>query len=501
MADMVLAFYRRPGPPLVEIRHLEAGSRFYDSVETGYPMEPMSYPTVLEVTPGSPAALAGFQIGDSFVSVNGVCPSDVIEYQQLVDEPDLMIETERNGVAQRYGIEKRAGAPLGLRLDASIFDRVQTCDNHCEFCFIYQLPPGMRKSLYLKDDDYRLSFLYGNFTTLTRFTELDLSRVVEERLGPLYVSIHTTDPTVRTGMLRNPRGATSLRWLRALLDNGTVIHGQIVLCPTVNSGDVLERTLAEIVGRYAGLESVGIVPLGISKYNTEPGLVPHTKETARLDLEIISAWQEIALQRHGRRLFFASDELYLLAEAEIPVSDAYEEYAQHENGIGMVRAFYDELDRIEHGTRGGKPVVTGEWRSIPAAPALGYRAERSGHDRPRDSGDGDVVVLTGRYGSAALRPVVDRLQDIAGRTIRLLEVDNRFFAGNVGVAGLMVGEDLVRTLQSDEGPAGVYLIPDVAVVGDTFLDNVSVESVARVAKAPVRIVETTVVGLLEGAAA
>ncbi|VAW04778.1 Possible Fe-S oxidoreductase, partial [hydrothermal vent metagenome] len=163
----------------------------------------MSYPTVLEVTPGSPAALAGLQIGDSFVTVNGVCPSDVIEYQQLIDDPDLVIETERNGVVHQAEIEKRAGEPLGIRLDSSIFDRVQTCDNHCEFCFIYQLPPGMRKSLYLKDDDYRLSFLYGNFTTLTRFTELDLSRVVEERLGPLYVSIHTTDPTIRANMLRN----------------------------------------------------------------------------------------------------------------------------------------------------------------------------------------------------------------------------------------------------------------------------------------------------------
>ncbi len=461
----------------------------------------MSYPTVLEVTPGSPAALAGLQIGDSFVTVNGVCPSDVIEYQQLIDDPDLVIETERNGVVHQAEIEKRAGEPLGIRLDSSIFDRVQTCDNHCEFCFIYQLPPGMRKSLYLKDDDYRLSFLYGNFTTLTRFTELDLSRVVEERLGPLYVSIHTTDPTIRAAMLRNPRGATSLRWLRALLDSGVVVHGQVVLCPAVNGGEVLERTLAEITGRYAGIESIGIVPLGVSKYNTEPNLVPHTPETARRDLEIVTAWQEIALRRHGRRLFFASDELYLLAGLQVPATDTYENYAQHENGIGMVRAFYDELDRIENGVGGEMPIVTGEWRSIPAAPALGYRASRSAHERARHTGRGDVVVLTGRYGRAALEPVVGRLQNIAGRRFRLLEVENQFFAGNVGVAGLLVGEDLVRALKSDIDPAGVYLIPDVAVVGDTFLDNVTIDSVAAAAKATVRVVETTVAGLLEGAAA
>ena len=178
----------------------------------------MSYPTVLEVVAGGPAATAGIEPGDQVVAVNGVAPSDVIEYQQLVDEAFVDVLVRRDGTERSVSIEKLAGAPLGLRLNSSIFDRVQTCDNHCEFCFIYQLPPGMRKSLYLKDDDYRLSFLYGNFTTLTRFTELDLARTVEERLGPLYVSIHATDPDVRSRMLRNPRGATSLRWLQALLE-------------------------------------------------------------------------------------------------------------------------------------------------------------------------------------------------------------------------------------------------------------------------------------------
>ena len=168
-------------------------------------------PTILEVLPGSVAAAAGLSAGDELLAVNGVAPTDVIEYQQLVDDADPTLVIRRGVLEQTVVVEKPVGAPLGLRLNASVFDRVQTCDNHCEFCFIYQLPPGMRKSLYLKDDDYRLSFLYGNFTTLTRFTELDLARVVEERLGPLYVSIHATDPDVRAAMLRNPRGATSLR--------------------------------------------------------------------------------------------------------------------------------------------------------------------------------------------------------------------------------------------------------------------------------------------------
>ncbi len=212
----------------------------------------MSLPTILEVVPGTPAEVAGLCADDELVAINGVVPNDVIEYQQLVDDANPVFSLRRDGVAFETVVVKGEGAPIGLRLGASIFDRVQTCDNHCEFCFIYQLPPGMRKSLYLKDDDYRLSFLYGNFTTLTRFTELDLSRVVEDRLGPLYVSIHATDPDVRADMLRNRRGATSLRWLEALLDNGITVHGQVVLCPDINNGDVLERTLAETLTRFSG---------------------------------------------------------------------------------------------------------------------------------------------------------------------------------------------------------------------------------------------------------
>lgn len=253
----------------------------------------MSLPTVLEVLPGTPAEMAGVEPGDELVSINGLVPSDVIEYQQLVDDGAPEFTLRRNGETFETVIDSEAGSPIGLRLNASIFDRVQTCDNHCEFCFIYQLPPGMRKSLYLKDDDYRLSFLYGNFTTLTRFTELDLSRVVEERLGPLYVSIHATDPQVRTQMLRNPRGATSLRWLNALLQAGVEVHGQVVLCPGINNDAVLERTLAETIITYPNLATLGIVPLGLSKYNREANLRVHTPEEAARDLEIIHFWQSL----------------------------------------------------------------------------------------------------------------------------------------------------------------------------------------------------------------
>ncbi|MCL1595112.1 MAG: DUF512 domain-containing protein [Actinomycetia bacterium] len=455
----------------------------------------MTLPTVLEVLPGTPAAAAGIRAGDELVAVNGVIPTDVIEYQQLVDDVDPSFWLERDGVRFDAIVEKAEGAPIGLRLGSSIFDRVQTCDNHCEFCFIYQLPPGLRKSLYLKDDDYRLSFLYGNFTTLTRFTELDLSRVVEEKLGPLYVSIHATDPDIRSDMLRNRRGATSLRWLEALLDNNITVHGQVVLCPDINNGAVLERTLAETIIRFPNLATLGIVPLGLSKYNTEPNLRVHTPSEAADDLEIIHFWQERALDALGRRIFQASDELYVQAGMDVPPAHHYEAFAQHENGIGMVRAFYDELDRLENGTASTAPIVTGEWRSMPAAPAEGYRAVRHEQTDP-DANEGAMVIVTGSYGAAVIEPVRSRLEHLAERSIRLLEVPNSFFGGNTAVAGLMVGEDIIATIAADRQPAGAYVIPDVALSGDMFIDDVSLSAVQQAANAPVVVAPATAAGLL-----
>jgi putative radical SAM enzyme (TIGR03279 family) len=461
----------------------------------------MSNPTILEVLAGSPAAAAGLQPGDELLTVNGVVPTDVIEYQQLVDDSEVALEIKRAGLPARVEIAKTAGSPLGLRLNASIFDRVQTCDNHCEFCFIYQLPPGMRTTLYLKDDDYRLSFLYGNFTTLTRFTELDLARVVEERLGPLYVSIHATDPQVRSDMLRNPRGATSLRWLRALLDNDVEVHGQIVLCPGVNSGSVLDQTCAEILIRYPRLASVGIVPLGLSKHGRETSLVTHTRETALQDLEIVHFWQQKSLQRMGRRMFFASDEMYLVGGEPVPAAEAYESYDQHENGIGMIRSFLDELAEVEAGRNAAFPAMTGAWNQLPAAPAAGYRERRPERTGDGIEADGPVVLVTGEYGAKMFKDVLARLERLAERRMRVLPVRNDFFGGNVAVAGLMVGGDVAAALEADDGPVRRYLIPNTAVPGGRFLDDRAIEQVAAATPVPVDVVQPTVEGLLAGAIA
>src|SRR5215207_8966124 len=247
---------------------------------------------VESVAPGSPATRAGVLVGDEVLAVNGEAVRDVIAYQLQADGAEVELELRRGGLERVVQVVKREGAPLGVELASAVFDRVRTCDNHCPFCFIYQLPKGLRRSLYLKDDDYRLSFLYGNFTTLTRFTEADLERVVTERLSPLNVSIHATDPEVRARLLRNRRGATSLRWLRALLDAGIEVHGQVVVCPGVNDGEVLEDTLIGVLDRYPQLATLCVVPLGVSRHGGGSGtLRPHTTAEAVDVVDRVQAWQ------------------------------------------------------------------------------------------------------------------------------------------------------------------------------------------------------------------
>src|SRR3954449_5235034 len=260
----------------------------------------MSTARIVAVAPGSPADAAGLVPGDALVRLNGHVPRDIIQYRVLTDDADLTIDVDRGGLQLTLEIEKAAGEPLGAEVESPLFDQVQTCDNHCEFCFIYQLPPGLRKSLYLKDDDYRLSFLYGNFTTLTRFTEADLERVITERLSPLNVSIHATDPEVRTDMLRNRRGATSLRWLRALLDNDIVIHGQVVVCPGINDGAVLDDTLAGVLDEYPELATLAVVPLGVSRHSNETAMRPHTVDEAGEVIDAVEDWQDVYHRVLGR---------------------------------------------------------------------------------------------------------------------------------------------------------------------------------------------------------
>jgi putative radical SAM enzyme (TIGR03279 family) len=433
-------------------------------------------PLVVAVAPGSPADRAGLRPGDELRALNGEVPRDVIRYQILVDDPELEIDVVRGGLDLTIGVEKGAGEPLGVEVESAIFDAVRTCDNHCEFCFIHQLPPGLRTSLYQRDDDYRLSFLYGNFTTLTRFTELDLERVITEGLSPLYVSIHATDPDVRTDLLRNRRGATSLRWLRALLDAGVQVHGQVVVCPGINDGAVLEDTMVGIADRFPELATVAVVPLGISRYGREGRLRSHTPAEAGATVDTVEAWQGRFLDALGRRLVYAADEYYLLAGRPFPDGEVYEGFPLHEDGIGMARSFEREFAG-EVDTPIGPRAGFFHW--VDGAPAEGYRAPR-GQVTLRPRRTAPVAVLTGTYGASVLGPLLSGRDDV-----RVVAVENRFFGGNIGVTGLMVGEDLRRVL-ADQPEGHRYLLPDVCLSGGRFLDGTTPEDLPR----PVEVVAT-----------
>jgi putative radical SAM enzyme (TIGR03279 family) len=503
----------------------------------------MSFPRVVAVASGSPAARAGVQVGDEVAAVDGEAPRDIIRWKWLTDEPDPVLDLRRGGLDVEVQVEKAAGEPIGVEVHSALFDQLRTCDNHCEFCFIYQLPPGLRKSLYLKDDDYRLSFLYGNFTTLTRFTEADLERVVTEGLSPLNVSIHATDPAVRSELLRNRRGATSLRWLRALLDHGVEVHGQLVICPGINDGAVLDDTFAGVLDQYPELASLCAVPLGVSQFNPEPRMRPHTHAEAAAVLDAVHDWQDVYLATLGHRLVFAADEYYLLADRPFPEPEAYEGFPMHEDGIGMARTF--ELEFTGQATSGTgaqagffawvdrDPSDTGPADSSGAAaqdatlarsgsryeaagdydaPAEGYRAVRatvteavpvmaacgpgtgpSGGGTPvalmtrRPSRTAPVGILTGTYGARILGPLVAGL----GRDdVRVIPVENRFFGGNTGVAGLLVAEDIARVLATQ--PEGHrYLLPDSCLSSGRFLDGGSIDDLPR----PVEVVPTDGIAL------
>jgi len=450
---------------------------------------------VISVAVESPAARAGVRVGDELLAVDGEVPRDVIAYRLLVDEAHPVLSVRRAGRVIELAVPKEAGEACGAEVSSPVFDRVKTCDNHCAFCFIYQLPKGLRRSLYVKDDDYRLSFLYGNFTTLTRFTELDLERVVRDGLSPLYVSIHTTDPELRARMLRNRRGATSLRWLRALLDVGVEVHGQLVICPGVNDGDALEATLADLLDLYPDLASAACVPLGVSRFSTEPEMRAHTAAEAAAVLDTVHRWQAVYRSVLGRALVHAADEYYLLAGVPFPPPAAYEGFAQRENGVGMAASFAASFAAAADGHPGSDlpgsggaaaqrgTLHGGFFAAVDGAPAVGYRAPRTTSGAaPRSSAQPPadrVTVVTGVYGGQVLGPLLVSSGWLApAGPVELLVVPNRFFGGTIAVTGLLSGADVGRAVAAVP-PAQPVLLPDVCLSQGRFVDGLTLDDLPR----------------------
>lgn len=443
-------------------------------------------PEIVEVSEPSAAWRAGLRPGDRIISVNGVVPRDILEWHRLVDDERVDVEILRGRESVEVSVEPRMGEPFGVRISSAVFDRIHTCDNHCEFCFIYQLPKGMRRSLYVKDDDYRLSFLYGNFTTLTRFTEADLERVIDERLSPLYVSVHAVDPHVRSTMLRNPRGGFSFRWAKLLLAAGIDVRAQIVVCPGVNDGDVLEDTLAGLMEQAPGIESIAVVPLGLSRFNTESRMRVQSVEEAATVIAIVEKWQGRHETLFGHNPIHLSDEFYMVAGRPVPEANHYGGYPMLEDGVGLVRSFIDsfrgltgEVPGRHDGFFAAVDVPNPTAYTVAANPAAdtGLRAVTSTPvsisklDRPVSK---PLAILTGTYGARMFRgPLADELD---GR-VHVVEVVNEYFGGNTAVAGLMTHADIARTLAA-HGNRYHYLLPDVCLNDGIFLDGLGLDDLA-----------------------
>jgi putative radical SAM enzyme (TIGR03279 family) len=317
----------------------------------------------------------------------------------------------------------------------------------------------MRKSVYIKDDDYRLSFLHGDFITLTNLTEQNWRRIFDYRLSPLYVSIHATDPDVRVQMLRNPDGARLWEQLERLFAGGIQVHGQVVLVPGVNDGAVLERTVAELAPRYPNILSLAIVPVGLTGWRERlPRLSLVSPEGARSVVRQVRGWQRRFRREIGARFVYASDEMYLLAGARFPGERSYDEQSQYENGVGMVAR------------------LRARWQR--AARKLPRRVARPG-DRPRR-----VTVVTGTLAAPVLAPMVERLNELEGLEARLVPVENRFFGPSVTVAGLLTGSDLITALQGQDA-GDELLLPDLCLRAGRFLDDMTVEQLEAALGVPV----------------
>ncbi|CEP67695.1 Aldolase-type TIM barrel [Moorella glycerini] len=432
---------------------------------------------ITAVRPDSIAAELGINPGDVLVAINGEPVPDLIVYRYLCAGENLEVEIEKPG-GERWlvEIEKDYDEDLGLEFAVPTFDGLRRCSNKCLFCFVDQMPRGLRPGLYIKDDDYRYSFLHGNFITLTNLKPRDWEYIFRWHLSPLYISVHTTNPQLRYRLLGNQRGGEIMVQLKKLAAAGIQMHTQIVLCPGLNDGPELERTVKDLSSLYPAVQSIAVVPVGLT--SRRENLFPLRRVTPKEAAAIanrITAWQAEFRHRFERGLVYGADELYLLANLPLPQAPYYDDFPQTENGVGLTRLFLDDF----------------------AAALANLNRPEIKHRR--------VVIATGTLAATLLAGLVQEATARAGNLeARVIPVPNLFFGPQVTVAGLLTGQDLLRGLK-EAAPwvrekEGVILIPDVMLKKDApvFLDDLTPEALARELGVEVQVIPATGRGLVEG---
>ncbi len=406
----------------------------------------------------------GIEPGDVLLSVNGQAPEDVFDYRYLMNEEEVLVLVRKpDGEEWELEIEKEYEEDLGLEFVNGLMDDYRSCRNKCIFCFIDQLPKGMRDTLYFKDDDSRLSFLQGNYLTLTNMSEKDLDRIIYYKLSPINISFQATNPELRCKMLNNRFAGDILEKTKRLKDAGILMNGQIVLCKGVNDKEELERSIRELSGYLPQLQSLSVVPVGLTRYRDGLyPLEPFTREDACQVLACIRRWQQKLYEEYGTHFVHAGDEWYILAGEPVPGEDTYDGYLQLENGVGMVRLLEEEV-----------------------AEAL---AVHPGDDRCREK-----TIATGMLAAPYLRRHADQIrQKYPGVNIKVLPVRNDFFGERITVAGLITGGDLICQLRGKALGDQLLLTENMLRSGEpVFLDDVTVKEVENALQIKVSIVESS----------
>lgn len=410
----------------------------------------MAYSGIIaRVIPDSIAVEVGLEPGDRLISVDGESIRDIIDLSfALSDESVELLIEKTNGEQEILEIDKEYDEDLGIEFESAVFDGVRRCANKCIFCFVDQMAPNMRESLYVKDDDYRLSFLYGNFVTLTNTVPQDIDRIRRLHLSPLYISVHTTNGELREKMLNNKNAGKIMEHLDTLITSGIEMHTQIVLCPDINDGEELEKTISDLYALHPSVISMAIVPVGLSRYRENCySLQVFSPEQALKVITLVEKWQQKCRKKSGTSFVYLSDEFYINAGHPIPEYDIYDGFPQLENGIGLVRNFLHEW--------GQAPIKT------------------TGYDVPHH-----IDIVCGTSAEKILGPLLEPLQ-INNLTVRVIPIENDFFGNEISVSGLLTGEDIVKQLAQIDGPRTGVIIPGVALKkGEgVFLDNMTLEEV------------------------